>query len=108
MAIAKANELTPYYDAGEDVTGYVTSAVTGKRFVRISGNRQAGPALNTSTSGGNVSIAPATAAQRVFGVAKWDGAVGDLVAVRRTPGPVASPLSYPRTTTSRPTTLGSR
>jgi hypothetical protein len=58
MAIAKANELTPYYDAGEDVTGYVTSAVTGKRFVKISGNRQAGPALNTSTSGGNVSIAP--------------------------------------------------
>jgi hypothetical protein len=57
--------------------------VTGKRFVKVSANRQAGPALNTSTSGGNISIAPATAAGAVLGVAAWDGAVGELVDVRR-------------------------
>ena len=83
MAIAKQNECIRYYDEGTDITGYVGSAVTGKRFVRISANRQAGPALNTSTTGGNVTIAPATAAGRIFGVAGWDGAVGDLVDVRR-------------------------
>ena len=83
MAIAKQNECIRYYSPGQDITGYVTSAVTGKRCVNVSGNRQAGPALNTSTSGGNISIAPASAAGVTIGVAAWDGAVGDLVDVRR-------------------------
>lgn len=88
MAIAKQNECIPYYTPGDAISAYVTTAVTGKRFVKISGNRQAGPALNTSTSGGNVSINHATAAGRIFGVAKYDGAVGDVIPVEKTPGSI--------------------
>jgi hypothetical protein len=69
VAIAKANECIPYYTPGDTISAYVATAVTGKRFVKISANRQAGPALNTSTTGGNVTINHATAAGRVFGVA---------------------------------------
>jgi Uncharacterized conserved protein (DUF2190) len=83
VAIAKQNECIRFYSPGQDISAYVGTAVTGKRFVKISANRQAGPALNTSTSGGNVTIAPATAAGAVFGVAAWDGGVGDIVDVRR-------------------------
>lgn len=83
MAIAKQNECIRYYSPGQDISAYVGSAVTGKRFVKVSANRQAGPALNTSTSGSNITIAPATAAGAVFGVAAWDGAVADIVDVRR-------------------------
>jgi hypothetical protein len=66
----------------------VGSAVTGKTFVRISANRQAGPGLNTSTSGGNVTVAPATAAAKPFGVASYDGAVGDIIDIQTAPGRV--------------------
>jgi hypothetical protein len=84
VAIAKQNECIRYYSPGQDITAYVGAAVIGKRFVKVSANRQAGPALNTSTTGGNITIAPATAAGAVFGVAAWDGGtVGDLVDVRR-------------------------
>lgn len=90
MAITKANECVPYYSPGEDISAYVGVAVTGKRFVRVSANRQAGPALNTSASGGNVTIAPATAAVRgaLLGVAAYDGAVGDIIPVIASPGAV--------------------
>jgi hypothetical protein len=88
VAIAKHNECIPYYTPGDAISAYVTTAVTGKRFVKISGNRQAGPALNTSTTGGNVSINHATAAGRIFGVAKYDGAVGDIIPVEKTSGSI--------------------
>src|SRR4051812_14984479 len=62
------------YEPGRDVTAQATAAVTAKRFVAISGNR---------TAGGNLSVAPAAAAGRAFGVAKHDAAVGELVSVAR-------------------------
>lgn len=62
------------YAPGADLTAEATSAVTAKRFVAISGDR---------TSGGNIAVAPATAAGRVAGVAKADAASGDLVGVAR-------------------------
>lgn len=94
MAIAKQNVSTPYYDEGEDLTCIVTTAVTGKTFVDISGNRAAGgtsatDGLNTSTAGNNYPIAPAAAGARGLGVASYDGAIGDLVKVQCAPGRVA-------------------
>jgi hypothetical protein len=83
-----ANECISYYSPGTDITGHVATAVTGKHFVKISANRQSGPALSDTSEGGNVQIAPATAASRIFGVARWDGAVGDKVAVCCSPGEV--------------------
>ncbi|MDH6245746.1 capsid cement protein [Mycobacterium sp. OTB74] len=66
------------YEPGQNVTGYATSAVTGQTFLAISGDR----------TGGNVSVAPATAAGRVFGVARTAAASGQLVSVARGGGRV--------------------
>jgi hypothetical protein len=88
MTIAKANECTPFYEGEGRISCYVGTAVTGKRFVGISGNRQAGPALNTSTNGGNYTIAHATAVSKAFGVSSYDGAVGDILPVIIEPGTV--------------------
>lgn len=62
------------YDPGKDITGEATSAITARRFLSISGNR---------TSGGNIAVAPATAAGRTCGVAGNDAASGALVRVVR-------------------------
>lgn len=63
------------YSPGADVTAQATAAVTGRRFVAISGDR---------ASGGNIAVKPATAAAGpVFGVAANDADAGELVTVVR-------------------------
>lgn len=84
------NEATAFYDAGADITGHVDVAVVGRRFVKINAARQpGGPAGIQPTPDdaghGNVRIAPADAAGRVFGVASHDGAIGSKVTVLRPP-----------------------
>lgn len=69
-----ANECIPLYRPGGDVTAVTTSAVTGKTFVNLS-------AALVST--GLPSVAPATAAGMVVGVAAYDAASGARVAVIR-------------------------
>lgn len=84
-----ANDAITIYEPGSDITCSVTSAVTGKRFVAISGNKLGGlpGTLDTTASGGNVQVAPAAANGRIFGVARYDQAtVGGLVAVAKAPG----------------------
>lgn len=68
------NENVGVYEPGRDITGRATAAVTGKRFLKISGNR---------TANGNIAVAPADAAGRVCGVSKYDAASGDIVGVAR-------------------------
>ncbi|OCB56134.1 DUF2190 domain-containing protein [Mycobacterium vulneris] len=68
-----ANEMHDIYDPGRDITGRATAAVTGKRFLKISGNR----------TGGNIAVAPCAAGDRSCGVAKYDAASGDIVGVAR-------------------------
>lgn len=84
-----ANECHPFIeDSGQPrLTGHVATAVTGKRLVAITG-RQAGPGLNTSTGGGNFTIAPCGAGAPAAGVAAYDGAVGAKVPVIGAPGTV--------------------
>lgn len=65
-------ELIPFKEDAERVTCTPTAAVTGKRFVSISGDRNAD---------GTYSIAPTAAGGKVFGVACWDAAVGKKVTV---------------------------
>lgn len=72
-----ANECLPYYEPGRRVTGHATAAVTGKRFVMISANRQ---------SDGSISVSHATAAGKVFGVSAYDAASGEKVGVLRGAG----------------------
>lgn len=64
------------YAPGADVTGKASAAITGRRLVKISGNR----------AGGNLSVAPCAAGDRAFGVAGHDAALGGLVRVVRGAG----------------------
>lgn len=61
------------YEPGRDLTGRASTAVTGKRFLAIVGNRDRG----------NLAVGHATAAGRVCGVSKYDAAVGAVVGVAR-------------------------
>lgn len=72
-----ANECIPFSEPGRNITGHATAAVTGCRFVMISGNRQAD---------GNISVAHATAATKAFGVSKYDAAIGEKVGIIRGSG----------------------
>lgn len=83
-----SNLATPYYEDGDEITGFCTAGVTGKTFVKISAARQAGgprSGVSDSVTGGNVSVAPAVAGDKVFGVAQYDQITGNLVPVLRHP-----------------------
>ena len=68
-----ANENVGIYEPGRDLTGRASTAVTGKRFLMITGNRDRG----------NVAVGHATAAGRVCGVSKYDAAVGAVIGIAR-------------------------
>lgn len=68
-----ANENIGVYEPGKDLTGRASATVTGKRFLKISGNR----------ASGNIAVEHADAAGRVCGVSKYDAASGDIVGVTR-------------------------
>lgn len=68
-----ANENVGVYEPGRDISGRASAAVTGKRFLKISGNR----------NGGNIAVAHADAGGRVCGVSKYDAASGAIVGVAR-------------------------
>lgn len=76
-----ANECVPKYEPGARVTGHCEAAVIGKRFVDISDPKQGGglTALDSTASGGNVVISPATAGGTKCGVASHDQAIGKKV-----------------------------
>jgi hypothetical protein len=88
-----ANDLIPYKRPGEDVTGYCTAAVTGKRCVQISAAKPAtekAEGLGTTGGGGTYRVALPSgaganggAALMIFGVAKYDAAINRLVGVVR-------------------------
>lgn len=63
-----------FWRPGADITGTATAAVTGRRFVAISGDKQAD---------GTYSIAPAAAGGRAIGVAMQDAAIGGKTNVIR-------------------------
>jgi hypothetical protein len=85
----RQNISTPYQDEADDLTCRATTAVVGKTFVDISGNRTSGPLLNAATDGSNYLIAPCAAGARGLGVASYDGAIGDFVRVQIRPGRIA-------------------
>lgn len=81
-----ANDMVKTKEPGLDVTGEVTAAVTGKRFLRISGARAYKfNQLAGSASGNDYKVAPCNAVgQASFGVAKYDQpTVGGKVGVAR-------------------------
>lgn len=70
-----ANENVGVYEPGTDLTGHCSGAVTGKRFLAITGNRDA--------TDNNLTVAHATAAGRICGVSKYDAASGKKVGIFR-------------------------
>jgi predicted RecA/RadA family phage recombinase len=65
-------DAIPFYEDGDELTATATAAVTGKTFVRISGDKQAD---------GSLSVAPAGAGALAIGVAMYDAAVGQKVTI---------------------------
>jgi hypothetical protein len=76
-----ANECTPLFRPGADVTCLTTGAVTGSTFVDISATRDA-------STEGLIKVATATAAGLSFGVAAYDAASGARVPVIRGKGSI--------------------
>lgn len=67
-----ADDLIPFKEDAQRVTCTATAAVTGKRFVAITGDKQAD---------GTYSVGPAGAGAKAFGVAAWSAPVGARVTV---------------------------
>jgi hypothetical protein len=73
-----ANECIPLFEDGDEITAVTTSAVTGKTCVAHSA------ALGSGTTNLNIpSVATATAALGIAGVAAYDAASGARVTVIR-------------------------
>jgi hypothetical protein len=68
-----ANDAVPYFDPGDTFTAYCEAAVSGKRFVSISGPRV----------DGLPQISPTGAGAAAVGVASRDAALGGKVMVAR-------------------------
>jgi hypothetical protein len=72
------NPAVPFWDEGNTFTGHASAAVTGKRFVSISGARVDGNP--------RVAHAVGSATVRSVGVAAYDAASGTKVTVYSAPG----------------------
>ncbi|MEU4367543.1 DUF2190 family protein [Micromonospora chersina] len=92
-----ANECIPFYEPGRRITCHATAAVTGCRFVGISGNRQAD---------GSISVAHATAAGKAFGVSAYDAALGEKVGVLRGSGFIVPVLAAANLTAGQRVEVG--
>lgn len=88
-----ANDLTEYYKPGSDLTVKATAAITGKRFVKVSGNRTSGPGLSDTTEGSVYRAAHADAGGRILGVSKHDIADTKLGTVVCAPGNIVPVLA---------------
>lgn len=67
-----ANDLIPFKEHADRITCTPSAAVTGKRFVSISGDRNAD---------GTYTVAPTANAGKALGVAAWDAGIGGKVTV---------------------------
>lgn len=71
MALKQA--AREYYSPGQNVSCIATTAIVRETFVKITATRAAGENIRVGTCG---------AGQAAYGVALFDGAIGDLVNVR--------------------------
>lgn len=82
-----ANDCIPFLEPGQRLTGHASAAITGKTFLKVSGDRQNDiRSVSDSVGGGNVQVATADANGRVIGVAEYDAASGAKVGVLAVPG----------------------
>jgi predicted RecA/RadA family phage recombinase len=84
-----ANECIPVFESADRLTAQASAAVTGKKFVTVSGNKtsalipsgSAQVGASDPTEGGNYQVGPPAAGGAVLGVATWDAAIGEKVGV---------------------------
>jgi hypothetical protein len=87
-----ANECIPYKTLADTFTARCSATVTGKRFVKVSGNRTGGGGggaegsttvgVGLSTDPENVyKVAQCVAKDKAVGVSAWDGASGAEIKV---------------------------
>ena len=85
------NECIPKYEPGADLSGQCTADVIGKRFLRLSGDKQGVERVSDDVSGGNVRVAmanPANDSGRIVGVSGYNATAGRKVKIVRGPGKV--------------------
>jgi len=95
-----SNECIPLYEDGDELPCVALQAVTGKKFVQVTADREGtiqttyspppyvpDTGLDTTASGGRIKVGPpssgAGAGKRCLGVAAWDAGVGVEVTVLR-------------------------
>ena len=78
-----ANDCIPFHEPGDKITVSAAAALTGKRCVAISANRQSGPGLSNTSEGGNLVVNYPAAGAKIFGVLAHDVALNGKVAVFR-------------------------
>jgi Uncharacterized conserved protein (DUF2190) len=71
----------PYKKPGEDISGHASAAITGARFLAVSGDRTSGPGLATTAEGGNYRVAHAGAGARAVGVSMYDAPINGKVGI---------------------------
>lgn len=80
MESALKNECIPYYEPAQALTVHCDSAVTGKRFIKIAGDKQdASFGLSNLSDGGNIVVAHADAGGYAIGVSNRDGAEDEKI-----------------------------
>lgn len=78
------NEAIAYFDPGNDLTGQASAAITGRRFLNVTGAKQAGSGgLASDTFGGSIPVAHAGAGVKAIGVSTYDAAIGAKVPIAR-------------------------
>ncbi len=73
--MSPANEAIAYFDPGDDLTCHASAAITGRRFLKVTGNKLVGSqALDTAAQGGTTPVAHATGAagEKPLGVSTYD------------------------------------
>ena len=81
--LTMANDCIPYYKPGQDLPAACSAAVIGKRFLKVSGNRQSGPGLSSTAEGSNYQVAQCVAGDKAIGVAMYDAPINGKVGVVR-------------------------
>lgn len=72
-----ANEVIPFYEVADRITVHASVALTGRRFVTVTGREAGGsPGLSSSGVGGHYIAAKPAAGAACFGVLMWDVALG--------------------------------
>lgn len=79
------NECHPFHTDGR-ISYEATAAVTGKRFLKISGSRESGPGLSATAEGGNYRMQQCVAGEDSVGVSDKDVASGDKGVALGQPG----------------------